>query len=221
MWLWWGLSDGVNLTTPAMLQAFPAALHASMSGPPSVAASKSHVSDTPPPAEPLRTQEAMPLIPQPASQEIPISPVKATVRAVSAISDDKPTTEYTWPNSLLDIDMTSGNEPEQTLLLDKHVADHPAVQRALTSLVIGRTIEQDRDDIMAGVPLPIISEPLLPSLVPLNKEESLLFSLVKPLQGAALVAAAGITADDLPTRAPKADKGKQRSNVVHPRARFP
>lgn len=151
--------------------------------------------------------------PQPPSQELPISPTKLTVAAVTALSKDKQTTEYTWPDSLLDVDMTSRDEPAHTTLLpDKAVAKHPAVQCALTSLALGRTIEQDRDDIMTGVQLPIISEPLLPSLVPLNEEESLLFSHVKPLQGDALIAAAGITADDLPATVPKPSKGKQRSN---------
>jgi len=111
---------------------------------------------------------------------------------------DKQTTEYTWPDSLLDIEMTSGSEPDRTTLLpDKDMSKHPVVQQALTSLALGRTVEQDKEDIMAGVPLPIISEPLLPSLVPLNEEESLLFSSIRPLQGAALVKMAGITAEDV------------------------
>lgn len=46
--------------------------------------------------------------------------------------------EYTWPESLLDIDMTSGDEPEHTMLLpDKDITAHPEVQHALTSLVLG------------------------------------------------------------------------------------
>jgi len=197
-----------------MLRAFPTTPHAPASEPRSLAASKSHVSDTPPPAETMRTQETIPAPPQPASQEIPISPVKLTMAAVADLSEDKPTTEYTWPDSLLDVDMTSGDKPAHTTLLpDKNTANHPAIQRALTSLALNRTIEQDRDDIMASVQLPIISEPLLPSLVPLDEEESLLFSRIKPLQGKALIAAAGITADDLPTPAPKPDKGKGKSNA--------
>lgn len=134
--------------------------------------------------------------------------------AVVALSTEKATTEYTWPNSLLDVDMMSGDEPAHTTLLpDKDIATHPAIQRALTSLALGRTTEQDRDDIMAGAPLPIISKPMLPSLVPLDEEESLLFSRIRPLQGAALIAAAGVTADDLPTPPPKKkNKGKRRSN---------
>ena len=197
-----------------MLQAFPAKLQAPASGPHSPVESKSHISDTPPPAELARTQDTQPTPPKPASQEIPVAPPKLTYAAVAAIGSDKHTTEYTWPDSLLDVDMTSGDEPAHTTLLpNKDIAGNPAVQRAMTSLALGRTAEQDRDDIMAGVQLPIISEPMMPSLIPLDEEESLLFSLVKPLQGNALIKAAGITADDLPAPTPKADKGKGRSNV--------
>jgi len=201
-------------TTPILLQAVPITQHALASGSRASSKSKSHVSDTPPPEEVARTQDTAPAAPLPTSQEITISPTKLTMAAVTALSVERATTEYTWPDSLLDIDMTSGDEPARTTLLpDKSVAAHPAVQRALTSLALGRTVSQDGDDIMAGVPLPVISEPLLPSLVPLNEEESILFSHIKPLQGAALIAAAGITADDLPMVPPKkANKGKRRSN---------
>jgi len=185
--------------------------------------SKSHVSDTPPPAEATQTQSTAPIIPHPASQELPISPTKLTTTAVETHNASKPTTEYTWPDSLMDMDITSGDEPAHTTLLpDRHIARHPEVQRVLTSLALGRTAEQDRDDIMAGVQLPIISNPLLPLLVPLNEEESLLFSHIKPLQGDALVAAAGITTDNLLTKPPKPDKGKQRSNSwVIPKPKSP
>ena len=129
----------------------------------------------------------------------------------------QPTTEYTWPNSSQDVDMTSGDEPIHTTLFppketgkvlplatpavpphDRNIAQHLAVQKALTSLALNWSMEQDRDDILAGISLPIISEPLLPSLIPINEEESLLFSHIRPLQGAALVKAAGITEDDVP-----------------------
>jgi len=198
----------------------------------SVATSLSHISDTPPQAVALLSQDtAKPTLQsplQPLSQEIPISPTKAPGAAVASPHSDKQTTEYTWPESLLDVDMTSGSEPDRTTLLpnkdkklpDKDMSEHPAVRQALTSLALGRTMEQDRDDIMVGVPLPIISAPLLPSLVPLDEEESLLFSRVRPLQGAALVRAAGITAEDvggLPGM-----KGKKRSDNWHiPKAATP
>jgi len=114
----------------------------------------------------------------------------------------------------MDVEMTSGSEPEHTTLLpDKDMSNHPAVQRALTSLALGRTVEQDKDDIMAGVPLPVISAPLLPSLVPLNEEESILFSSIKPLQGAALVKVAGITAEDVGVQPER--KSKKRSDAWH------
>jgi len=64
---------------------------------------------------------------------------------------------------------------------------------------------------MTGIELLIISAPLLPSLVPLNEEESLLFSHIKPLQGAALIKAVGITTADLGA-AKKREKGKKRKS---------
>ena len=176
----------------------------------------SHISDMLPPAEEAPSQNAAMMTPKPSpkpcSQEIPISPVKMVAETTRSQADDKQTTEYTWPDSLMDVEMTSGSEPEHTTLLpDKALNEHLEVKRALTSLALGRTIEQDRDDIMAGAQLPVITAPLLPSLVPLNEEESLLLSNVKPLQGAALVRAAGISKSDL-GKISKKCKGKQQSN---------
>jgi len=185
--------------------------------PTSASESRSHISGTPPPAEVNLSQSDAATTQQqphlPLSQEIPISPTKAAEASVPSMhGDDKQTTEYTWPDSLLDIKMTSGSEPDHTTLLpDKDMSKHPAVQKALTSLALGRTVEQDRDDIMKGVSLPIISAPLMPSLIPLDEEESLLFSSIKPLQGAALVRAAGITAEDVGVTAKS--KGKKRSDL--------
>ena len=187
--------------------------------------SHSHISDTPPREVTVLSQvTAEPTLQsplQPLSQEIPISPTKAFVTAVASQLDDKQSTEYTWPENLMDAEMTSGSEPDHTTLLpDKDMGKHPAVQRALTSLALGRTMEQDKSDIMSGVPLPIISAPLLPSLVPLDEEESILFSSIKPLQGAALVKVAGVTAEDV--EGPSEKKGKRRSDAWHiPRAATP
>ena len=209
--------------TPAMLraiQAVPTFPHVNTP----TTESKSHVSDTPPPAEAAVTQASMAVAlhspARPLSQEIPISPTKAVLVVNPSQPDDKQTTEYTWLDSLLDVNMTSGSEPDHTTLLpDKVTHNHPSgdmherpeVQAALTSLALGHTVEQDGDDILMGVPLPIISNPLLPSLVPLNEEESLLFSNIKPLQGAALVRAAGITEEDVKVSSKRA--GKQKSNA--------
>jgi len=202
--------------TPIILQAVRPASPVPGAGDSSVATSRSHVSDTPPQAVASLSQgTAKPTLQsplQPLSQEIPISPTKAASAVKASQHSDKQTTEYTWPESLLDVDMTSGSEPECTTLLpDRDLSKHPAVQAALTSLALGRTVEQDGNDIMMGVPLPIISAPFLPSLVPENEEESILFSTIRPLQGAALVRAAGITADDVKI-SPKR-KVKQRSNA--------
>jgi len=208
-----------------MLQAIHSASPMLDIGAGSVATSRSHISDTPPQAVTMLSQDtAKPVLQsplQPLSQEIPISPSKAVGIVVASQLDDKQTTEYTWPKSLMDAEMTSGSEPDHTTLLaDKDMSKHPAVQKALTSLALGRTVEQDRDDIMAGVPLPVISAPLLPSLVPLNEEESILFSSIKPLQGAALIKAAGITAEDVGD--PPKRKGKKRSDAWHvPKAATP
>jgi len=78
--------------------------------------------------------------------------------------------------------------------------------------VLGRSVSQDGNDILTGVPLPIITNPLLPSLIPLNEEESLLFSGIRPLQGDALIKAAGITRDDLEATQVVKSKGKKRNN---------
>jgi len=204
--------------TPAMLQAIHPTSPVPEAGNGLVATSHSHISDTPPRAVASLSQDTTkpalqsPL--QPLLQEIPISPTKVANAVVDSRHSDKQTTEYTWPESLLDVEMTSGSEPDHTTLLpDRDMSRHLAVQKALTSLALGRTIEQDKDDIMAGVPLPVISAPLLPSLVPLNEEESILFSSIKPLQGAALVKAAGITAEDVGGQPQK--KGKKRSDAWH------
>ena len=159
--------------TPAVLSTVSIIQVAPQNARHSTPESRSHVSGTPPPIDdPTQSAAtANPLSPpRPLSQEIPISPTKVADIAASSQIDEKQTMEYTWPDSLMDVDMTSGSEPEHTTLLpDKGAHEHPAVQHALTSLVLGRTVEEDRDDIMAGVQLPIISAPLLPSLVPLNE----------------------------------------------------
>jgi len=210
--------------TPAILGAVPSIQEAHRVVPQSIQSSVSHVSSTPPPAvaQTQNTTEDSPYSPpQNRLQEIPVSPTKAVDAAPSSQVDEKQTTEYTWPDSLMDVEMTSGSEPDRTTLLpDKAVHKHPAVQQALTSLALGRTVEQDGSDIMTGAQLPIISDPLLPSLIPLNEEESLLFSNIRPLQGAALIRAAGISAADLDIV--PAPKGKKRSNSwTIPRTKSP
>jgi len=219
-----GLTSTID-QTPILLQS----IHPDSSVPKadegSVATSRSHISGTPPPVMTSISQDTTrPALQSPlqlSSQEIPVNPSDVAVVAVASPRSDKQTTEYTWPGSLMDVDMTSGSEPDHTTLLpDKDISRHPAVQRALTSLALGRTVEQDRDDILAGVPLPTISLPLLPSLMPLDEEESILFSNIRPLQGAALVKAAGITAEDVGAISNK--KGKKRSDAWHiPKAASP
>jgi len=135
-----------------MLAAISAGLHTDAEAQQSPSGSKSHISGMPPPAEAAPMQSTVLAAPQQLSQEIPISPTKVVTSPLRAMEEDKQATEYTWPDSLLDVDMTSGDEPAHTTLLpDKHVTSHPEVQRALTSLALRRTIEQDRDDIMTGV----------------------------------------------------------------------
>jgi len=174
-----------------------------------------HVSDTPPPVGNILTQSTEIPGPAPAAQ-LQSERVPAATLAPQNLAQDeeKATTEYTWPDSAEDVDMVSGEEPRHTTLLpDRNVTKNPAVQRALTSLALGRMMEQDQNDILIGVPLPIISEPMLPSLIPINEEELLLFSSIKPLQGDALVRAAGITKDDLPPMPSKKGKGKAHWSI--------
>ena len=74
-----------------------------------------------------------------------------------------------------------------------------AVNRALSSMAMGRTLAEDLMDIEAGIPLPQLSTPLLrnPLLTNATEEELLLFSHIKPLQGAALARAAGVLLEEL------------------------
>ena len=212
--------------TPAMLPLAREVTACPQQSEKSSTGSKSHVSDTPPPAAAALSQDTigadttMRSPPRLPSQEIPISPTKAvTVLTEAAIvgsqSGEKQTTEYTWPDSFMDVELTSGYEPDHTTLLpDRAIHEHPEVQRALTSLALNRTVEEDRDDIMAGIPLPIITAPLLPSLIPIDEEESLLFANIKPLQGAALVRVAGITAGDLGETPKNKGKGKSKAWTI-------
>jgi len=186
-----------------------------------VSKSNMHISDTPPHAL-APTQETeettrpadVPMV-YAHAVPLPASPVNFP-GAVKASEENA--MEYTWPRSSQDVDMTSGDEPLHTTLLppkepgvpptttpvapppSESMTRHPAIMRAVTSIVLGHSIEPDKEDIFAGVPLPIISEPLLPSIILINEEESLLFSHIKPLQGEALIRAAGITKDDLPAK---------------------
>jgi len=168
--------------------------------PHSASDSCTHISDTSLPTDAHPTQSTV--VPKPVPTihlQGAEAPTTAIAPQVIMQAEDKATTEYTWPNSTEDVDMTSGDEPLHTMLLpDKDITQNPAVLKAMTSLALGRTVEQDRDDIMVGTSLPIISALLLLSLIPINKEKSLLFSSIKPLQGDALIRAAGIMKDNLP-----------------------
>jgi len=101
-----------------------------------------------------------------------------------------------------------------------------AANRALSSLAMGRTLAEDLMDLEAGIPLPGLSAPILrnPLLTDATEEDILLFSHIKPLQGAALARVAGVLPEELlPQPGPSAPSQsgmnpptQERSYVVEP-----
>jgi len=77
-----------------------------------------------------------------------------------------------------------------------------AAGRALSSMALGRTLAEDLMDIEAGVPLPTLANPILrnPLLENADEIDTILFSHIKPLQGAALIRAAGVLPEELLSR---------------------
>jgi len=99
-----------------------------------------------------------------------------------------------------------------------------AANRALSSMAMGRTLAEDLMDIEAGISLPSMVNPVLrnPLLEDADEIDSILFSHIKPLQGVALIRAAGVLPEELlprPTRtgpapaAPAQDAPTQASSV--------
>ena len=77
-----------------------------------------------------------------------------------------------------------------------------AANRALSSMAMGRTLAEDLMDIEAGIPLPSMVNPVLrnPLLVDADEIDTILFSHIKPLQGDALIRAAGVHPEELLSR---------------------
>jgi len=133
---------------------------------------------------------------------------------------------YTWPDSLLDVVLEPvplaappATSPSQQPI-PAAVAEAPAeplffsplppagiaplpltsaTNWALSSMALGRTLAEDLMDLEAGVPLPSLPALVLrnPLLVDATEEDILLFSHIKPLQGAALARVAGVLPEDL------------------------
>jgi len=74
-----------------------------------------------------------------------------------------------------------------------------AANCALSSMAMGRTLAEDLMDIEVGVPLPSLVNPVLRNPLVGNGDETddLLFSHVRPLQGDALIRAAGVLPEEL------------------------
>jgi len=130
---------------------------------------------------------------------------------------------YTWPDSLLDVALepvppTAPTSPQQPppaavaaapseplffspsppAALAPIPADS-AAKRALSSMAMGRTLAEDLMDIEAGVPLPSLVDPVLRNPLVGNGDEidDILFSHIRPLQGDALIRAAGVLPEEL------------------------
>jgi len=131
---------------------------------------------------------------------------------------------YTWPDSLLDVAPVPASsaapipqqpaetpvEPAEPLFFDPSppavVAPIPRdsmANRALSSIAMGRTMAEDLMDIEAGIPLPSLEAPVLRNPLVGNGDEidDILFAHIRPLQGDALIRAAGVLPSELlPTR---------------------
>jgi len=82
-----------------------------------------------------------------------------------------------------------------------------AANQALSSMAMGRTLAEDLMDIEAGVPLPSLDAPVLRNPLVGNGDEidDILFAHIRPLQGDALIRAAGVLPSELlPTRVARA-----------------
>jgi len=134
-------------------------------------------------------------------------------------------TTYTWPDSLLDV--APGPEPSTTpaprqpdnapveptepLFFSPSppavlvpIPRDSAANRVLSSMAMGRTLAEDLMDIEAGILLPSLEAPVLRNPLVGNGDEidDILFSHIKPLQGDALIRAAGVLPSELlPARA--------------------
>jgi len=195
---------------------------------------QTHISatPTPPPVRPgvpiesLTVSQEIPIVaPDPMAKyyaPVPCPPLPAQPTQSST---------YTWPDSLDDVALGPAPIPaqperatqpvahtpphEEPLFLDPSppvvVAPIPidsAANRALSSMALGRTLAEDLMDIEAGIPLPKSANPVLrnPLLVDATEEDLLLFSHIRPLQGDALVRAAGVLPEELePARKKKTE----------------
>jgi len=162
---------------------------------------------------------------------------------------------YTWPNSLLDVapgpapPAAPPAVPTPRLPVPDAAAEAlseplffsplplaavaplpvtSATNRALSSMALGRTLAEDLMDLEAGVPLPSLSAPILrnPLLTDATEEDILLFSHIKPLQGATLARVAGVLPEDLlpqpglsaPSQSDTNPPTQERSYIVEPPA---
>jgi len=122
---------------------------------------------------------------------------------------------YTWPDSLLDVALepapadapaAAPEAPSDPLFFSPSplaaLAPIPVdsmANQALSSMAMGRTLAEDLMDIEAGIPLPSLVAPVLPNPLVGNGDEidDILFSHIRPLQGDALIRAAGVLPEEL------------------------
>jgi len=122
---------------------------------------------------------------------------------------------YTWPDSLLDVVLEPAppaaplavvGAPSEPLFFSPSppaiVAPIPIdsmANQALSSMAMGRTLAEDLMDIEAGIALPSLADPVLPNPLVGHGDEidDILFSHIKPLQGDALIKAAGVLPEEL------------------------
>jgi len=129
---------------------------------------------------------------------------------------------YTWPDSVLDVALEPApatapaaipRAPSGPLFLSPSppaalvpIPVDSMARQALSSMAMGRTLAEDLMDIEAGIPLPSLLNPVLRNPLVGNGDEidDILFSHIKPLQGDALIRAAGVLPEELLPRPKKA-----------------
>jgi len=171
------------------------------------------------PAEPPTTESQVPL-------QVPVMDhshgmAKYYAPAPQPIQPSQSST-YTWPDSLLDVapepapsavpvpqqptPTEAPVEPAEPLFFSPSppavlapIPRDSAANRALSSMAMGRTLAEDLMDIEAGVPLPALAAPILrnPLVGHGDEIDDILFLHVKPLQGDALIRAAGVLPSEL------------------------
>jgi len=134
----------------------------------------------------------------------PEPPVRLRSPQPTPLAEPEPITEPLFFSPLPLLTTAPPPPPAQATLAP--IPIDSAANQALTSLAMGRTLAEDLMDIEAGVSLPYVANPVLrnPLLEDADEIDSILFSHIKPLQGSALIRAAGVLPEELLSRPPVA-----------------